>query len=718
MDRRARLDDLHLPDTAPSASTTVIYTILALYAIHQLLVYFDYAILSPQEIVWNALVHAVPKRLLLDAAKRQELRANDMLSQTHAAKGEALRRILGFGTGALSHKLSGGEGVMRKMSAFTASEAAATTDAPPGLGNWDNSCYQNSVLQGLASLGSLGTYLGRSGPYGDASSSTNASLRETVAKLNDSTNNGKQLWTPAKLKSMSSWQQQDAQEYFSKIMDELDKEAGKAVSSEKAKCGLEVAVEERTAKVQQSAVTEEQEASNTAARRNPLEGLLAQRVACTRCGFSEGLSMIPFNCLTVPLGSDNVYDLAECLDEYTKLEEINEVDCAKCTLLRAEGQLRQMVPTTKQATQQNDGSAAEVIAKKTITLPPELRVLAAKRLQAMQQALETDDFSDTSLNETCQIPKKAHVSSTKTRQAVVGRSPQSLVVHINRSVFDELTGVQRKNYATVRYPMLLDLGAWTLGEDRGSSGHATQSMLAPDSDEPPCLYRLKAVVTHYGRHENGHYICYRKHPVRPTQDAGAGAGDVGDTQVAQEKWWRLSDEDVSSVTEGDVLARGDAFMLFYEREDVLPKLGAPAQPVAAVTERVPDELHVREVALEEAAAIPLPAEEADEEVKAGKPALPCPTETSPWPRDSPCATSPQPSTVVADQPSTNTAAENEPCEAADQQQQQSIPAAAATLRKTPTPPLMRTSRGRKSSRQASRGEAGFTNNAFRPMAAT
>ena len=54
--------------------------------------------------------------------------------------------------------------------------------------------------------------------------------------------------------------------------------------------------------------------------------------------------MIPFNCLTVPLGSDNTYDLEQCLDEYTKLEDITDVDCPKCTLLRAEGQLKQMLP--------------------------------------------------------------------------------------------------------------------------------------------------------------------------------------------------------------------------------------------------------------------------------------------------------------------------------------------------------------------------------------
>ncbi|KAF2814626.1 uncharacterized protein BDZ99DRAFT_548679 [Mytilinidion resinicola] len=33
-------------------------------------------------------------------------------------------------------------------------------------------------------------------------------------------------------------------------------------------------------------------------------------------------------------------------------------------------------------------------------------------------------------------------------------------------------------------------------------------------------------------------------------------------------WWRLSDEDVSNVAEGEVLGQGGVFMLFYERSDI------------------------------------------------------------------------------------------------------------------------------------------------------
>ncbi|KAI7330099.1 cysteine proteinase [Hortaea werneckii] len=561
MDRRLQIDYYRLLQDPTSAGVTAIYGLLAIYALHQLCAYLDYPVLPPHELVWNAIVYIVPSCLLLDADRRDALSNEGMLSQTHAAKSEALRKVFGLGGGALSHKLAGGESVLsgRSASWFGGSNDTQepTTDAPAGLGNWDNSCYQNSVLQGLSSLDSMKQYLNWLGSKPGCQNSTNASLKETIEKLSAATNNGKQLWTPAKLKNMSSWQQQDAQEYFSKIMDELDKEAAKAVADVKNQVGLEVIARNGDSTEKEVRVGD---AVNSLPR-NPMEGLLAQRVACTRCGFSEGLSMIPFNCLTVPLGSRAEYDIGECLDEYTNLEEISEVDCAKCTLLRSEEQIQKMLPKQDEPAHE-DGCDSTVMdeSKKSIGLPPELRVLAAKRLEAIQQAIANDDFSDKTLNDSCQIPKKAHVCSTKTRQAVLGRTPQSLVVHVNRSVFDEVTFGQRKNYASVRFPLLLDLARWMLGED--GEKKPTESILRASGSGAESLYRLKAVVTHYGRHENGHYICYRRHSIRPSKAEGHASSfdDVG------KRWWRLSDEDVSPVDEETVLKQGGVFMLFYERE--------------------------------------------------------------------------------------------------------------------------------------------------------
>nr|POF21088.1 ubiquitin carboxyl-terminal hydrolase 1 [Quercus suber] len=750
MDARVRLEGIlrALWESRPTAATITAYGIAFFFLAYQLLNYYGISLLSPRELIWNLLVYLIPTRLLVGSTKQQELRSTGMLSQTHAAKSEALRKAFGASGSAIMQSITGTDTNTRSGGLFS-SLRQASPNAPPGLGNWDNSCYQNSILQGLASLETVKTYLNKAKlDTGDNKTSTYGALRELITKLNDPTNNGKQLWTPAKLKSMSSWTQQDAQEYFSKIMDELDKEVADAKPAAETKPGLQVVTDkEEASTVEEKDVqkSEKKDPEKVVTSKNPLEGLLAQRVACMRCGFSEGLSMIPFNCLTVPLGDESVYGVEDCLDEYAKLEEISEVECAKCTLLKAQKHLQACVGADSEKT-------APDVEQKVISLPPALQAISAKRLEAVERALEKDDFADKTLSETCQISKKAHVSSTKTRQAVIGRAPQSLAIHINRSVFDERTGMQRKNHAAVQYPLTLDLAPWVLDHDvkdeptRTSAASSTRSLITESASNPKYPYQLRAVVTHFGRHENGHYIAYRQHPVINKISASA-VEDEGEQKLAstdtnheipEMKWWRLSDDDVDTVSEDEVLRQGGVFMLFYERDDVVrtfpTNLGSLVEPEALSTAKS-YALSIREQ--EEAAAIPLPQDDddsedfgvdeelADTEAKARPDAdglrTTSITNSAPSDDDPPAAAenptlqprSPHPPAIPTDQRSpimatSERAVETSPLEAP----------AAQTQQRSSTQPLMRTARRSEATRRASKGDKGFGGTSLRPMAAT
>ncbi|KAL8371819.1 hypothetical protein RB595_001560 [Gaeumannomyces hyphopodioides] len=660
--------------------------------------------------VWDAVVALVPARLLfaVDGWLNPPLFPRDpkkapapMQSATYAAKSEALRRILG---------LDAAGGIMASVSQAGrrpgASFGFAKSDCvrPAGLGNLSNSCYQNSILQGLASLKPLPGYLRAPATVaeakGDAGSGINAktagALLELILDLNAPGNNGSTLWTPAVLKNMSTWQQQDAQEYFSKLLDEVDSEVAKAARLLRGSSpGLGDALEDYLAAISPStsptATTSSPATTTTtttttitttaatsppsddgfgtslgsqhsddsgyqslpalrkpgsdasgpwadrgpaAALRNPLEGLTAQRVACVACGWSEGLSMIPFNCITLSLGMDRrEHDLYERLDAYTRVERIPGVECGRCTLIEA----RRLMDM-------------KIKLKGVDNAPP----ADVERAAAIEQALEEDDFEEETISRRCQIGKK--IGSTKTKQAVIARGPQSLVIHMNRSVFNENTGQMFKNLASVRFPMLLDLGPWCLG----SAGKPPTGATSPSEKEeedlekieklsPPIddehdeeeeeeeerwlldpttsmvagpnkskitgpIYELRAVVTHQGRHENGHYICYRKHPrsgnppsdgsdekkgVAPPnlapddhvhsgdkaaasteQDASAQrvSQDSSSDHEAEEDadWWRLSDQNVTKVSEDVVLSQGGVFMLFYDCVDPVPVLTSEA----------------------------------------------------------------------------------------------------------------------------------------------
>ncbi|KAL7750577.1 ubiquitin-specific protease ubp1 [Sorochytrium milnesiophthora] len=120
------------------------------------------------------------------------------------------------------------------------------------------------------------------------------------------------------------------------------------------------------------------------------------------------------------------------------------------------------------------------------------------------------------------------------------------------------------------------------------------------------MYRLQALVVHYGRHEYGHYIAYRRGPapvsaqlaqqllnLRATPPANARPDNVLcsyeapvgvqhdlsaaepsralydqlETELSRQAGWlRISDDQVSAVGEDEALGVGQgAYMLFYER---------------------------------------------------------------------------------------------------------------------------------------------------------
>ncbi|TDZ40034.1 Ubiquitin carboxyl-terminal hydrolase 1 [Colletotrichum spinosum] len=543
-------------------------------------------------------------------------------ARTHAAKSQLLRTILGMDRqggimGTVSQVgIRGLSSVSDAMMGFKGS-----SDNPPGLGNLDNSCYQNSILQGLASLKTLPKYL--IDPVQDADIDRETveavdTLRTLITDLNDARNYGKTLWTPGSLKNMSTWQQQDAQEYFSKLLDEVDREIAKVVKATQKLSGFESECpNDDTATSQHSDDSGYQSVSTVAkigsaskSLRNPLEGLIAQRVACVQCGHSDGLSMIPFNCLTLSLNTDgNDHDLYELLDAYAHIESIEGVRCGKCTLLKA-----QRLLTTLLERAEKDGMAEDKMKQ------PQLR------LAAVEEALEEDDFEDKTLSEKCGFGSQFTVSSTKTKQAVIARPPQSLAVHMNRSVFDENTGAMYKNSAGIRFPLTLDLGPWCLGSATKPSGGGEEpdveqwltdprsSMIAGDKRKSYItgpIYELRAIVTHYGRHENGHYVCYRKFP-RHSPPANADASTAREAPEQSElqddgvemDWWRLSDESVRRVCEEELLDQHNVFMLFYDRVD-------------------PNIIPVSEAA-EAVVAIPISASVDDDETpKVEKPAFTC-----------------------------------------------------------------------------------------------
>lgn len=304
----------------------------------------------------------------------------------------------------------------------------------------------------------------------------------------------------------------------------------------------------------------------------PVDGISAERIGCIACGEVGGIRYSVLSGLSLNLPYDQSYysgyDLQQLLNEWIKPEIIDEVNCNRCGLKQTRDFLLESIDSANNEKLVSDFS---------------------KRVAEIDDELTKDHISD-EVFERLTI-KRMTRKTRKTKQILLSRPPPLLCIHINRSVFDPNTYAIVKNSKNVSFPGKLDLNPYVaepndinmdarlpfrkqdegLDEDMEmdddlNSDESNDISEKPTEIETPIeaekgkpiaasvphpqneklMYNLKAAISHYGTHNYGHYICYRKH--RGT-------------------WWRISDESVYVVTANEVLRSQGTFMLFYELDD-------------------------------------------------------------------------------------------------------------------------------------------------------
>lgn len=220
------------------------------------------------------------------------------------------------------------------------------------------------------------------------------------------------------------------------------------------------------------------------------------------------------------------------------------------------------------------------------------------------------------------------------------QTPHVLTLHLNRSL--HFGHYASKNTCRVEFPEILDLSPFaTSGQlstkpDLPISSPYQLHQPAPSASPSPhrTIYRLSAVVCHYGQHSFGHYICYRRKP-RPVSAGRArfsppklpcpldcrcerctkyGRARVDDGYDYKPTpgygWLRISDDSVQEVGFETVAMEGSAvFMLFYERV-LQPRLSTTRRQVIRGSEETvrPKDVQSRE---------PDPVREGDARLQSG-----------------------------------------------------------------------------------------------------
>ena len=423
---------------------------------------------------------------------------------------------------------------------------ANSMDSPSGLLNSGVFCYENSILQGLASsTGLIDNFKDMMLIMEDDQKFPVLSgLYRMLSLLNSDVYDGECLSVPDRLKLMKETKrQEDAHEYLTKLIDVVEAEISQLNKSIRLSEGLSI---------------EESAVSLKGFPKTSLEGLTAERLPCTRCGHSDTKFVLkPFTCLMTNLGQRSQSSLVDLLDELFATGQRDEVDCINCTLEAARERYHSII----RASSDNEPS------------PAAIEYLAKVRscLHMIDEIIRDDTMGDQDTLEKCGIDKSDIVKVTKSQQIAIARPPTTLALHIDRSVSD-MYGQSWKNRAPLHFPQVLDLSRWCIGKlnKEGVEELMSDSSLLPldTTSTEPMLYELRAMTIHQGvRHGSGHFITFRKRVQESitTNRRDSGYSSPTSSEPPADQWFCCDDDTVTKCTAEDVSMAGDVYMLFYEK---------------------------------------------------------------------------------------------------------------------------------------------------------
>jgi hypothetical protein len=251
--------------------------------------------------------------------------------------------------------------------------------------------------------------------------------------------------------------------------------------------------------------------------------------------------------------------LEECLQEFTCVERVQDVECRCCTLKSETIDLEEDVDMLQ-------GAYAATLARarrsradvkddddEFKSLRDELRC-AESKLAALRGSSPDDDGPLDALRAPVQ-DEFACGEATPARMMrgealkclLITRLPSVLCIHVQRRYYDPSANRMSKTLQHVIFPEYLNVAPYCAYSEFGSMNArwtGTVPERSSSGSRASIHYRLMSVIEHRGNAFHGHYVCYRRDPFTG-------------------RWLYISDEVVQSVSWQDV-QRCQAYMLFYE----------------------------------------------------------------------------------------------------------------------------------------------------------
>lgn len=289
---------------------------------------------------------------------------------------------------------------------------------------------------------------------------------------------------------------------------------------------------------------------------SPLCGWIGSTLECRTCRHIRPIQSTPFfDIAVVPTAVSRILAgdrdaattappclLEDCLEEYTSVERVHDVECCACTLRAETENLREDVDMMKAAVD-SISSRSDQCQDTAAPLRQELR----KKQEQLSRLVQTS-VDEEAIRELLRDAEDPFGSSPALQMKrsdafkclLFTRLPAILCIHVQRRYY--ANGCMSKTLQHVRFPEILDVAPYCAFNKSHDSFGGTASRVRRAPSEP-IHYRLQSVVEHRGSAFGGHYVCFRR-------------------DTTTDDWVFVSDDYVKPVEWSDVRI-AQAYMLFY-----------------------------------------------------------------------------------------------------------------------------------------------------------